>query len=622
MNLPQNNKFPKFDPVSLDYVKKIGHGSCSTVWKIQDKDSNHFYSLKIIQISKLSEKLSDLTSMLRKVQNFSHEKLLTHYFFFLDTQNIYQINELFEGRPLFEKLFSEKSFREPEAFSYFFQILEALEYLDSKNSVHGDVRLENVLLGKSGTVKLSIFGCGNFLTRGLKKKTQDFSDLGVLLYEMLTGCGSLEQDQRKKFFEDFRVERIRVHLSSECKDFLSVLLRSDEKLEYSDLKLHPWILAKGTCKVFENENEKFCMEDLDAEKYEKNTGFACRDSNFSTTFTELAQTRESCIENVEFLEAENEKLTGLEGKVRSLHEELEEKKVKEIFLRGQLEAAEFELNHLVSIDTSQDILNRLNEAQKELMEKTRLCTKQKIYLTKLKRITEEKSKDIELKEIQRKELLESVKSINLGILKIKTHRSLDLSTLKIDLDVLQYKIGEKSPLNSGFSLPDLKDFVETRTNSIKFLSKSDYKQKICKCLSLVSEFQQKIADLSLNFELEKGKIIQTANRIKEKFEKIKKAKQEERKTLKTREFSLKKQDLLKELSKIPKILPISEALESAKLRFTILKSSLSALNNQIKKKRKEKFILESKIDSGQLEMDEIRTKLNRKNSLRINNKFF
>lgn len=53
--------------------------------------------------------------------------------------------ELCEGGELFDRLISEKNFKEPRVCNIVYQMLSAVYYLHSKNIVHRDLKLENWL---------------------------------------------------------------------------------------------------------------------------------------------------------------------------------------------------------------------------------------------------------------------------------------------------------------------------------------------------------------------------------------------------------------------------------------------------------------------------------------------
>lgn len=98
---------------------------------------------------------------------------------------------------------------EPTAKIAFKQILDAVSFCHSKNIVHRDIKLDNILLDEYGNIKLCDFGVskrmpkdGKFRERcgtpayiapeilnetGYDGKTADIWSMGVVLYAMLYG---------------------------------------------------------------------------------------------------------------------------------------------------------------------------------------------------------------------------------------------------------------------------------------------------------------------------------------------------------------------------------------------------------------------------------------------------
>lgn len=599
-----NSEHCQFDASSFDYIKKIGQGACSVTWKAQDKENGNFYALKIIQNSKLGLKNPEFLSFLSQAKHFACPNVVIHYHSYSDVMNLYLVQELVEGGTLFHKLFMEKVFDESTAFNYFSQILTALEYLNSFDPplAHGDLRLENVLLTKKMVAKVNFVACGKFLAQGICDLREDLWGLGIVLYEMLCGCSSLSLNQKKTFFGEFCSRKIPKNLSSEVKDLLEILICRPESTSLEQIKSHPWVKNEGIC---------FSNKDEDNHSTEKDD----RESIFSTNFTEVHATRESLttFELKEDIESEIESMKILEYRVLLIQSEKKELEESEKKLRTQLENTDLQLIDLETETTGLEILDQLESVQKELFEKRQMCKMQKIYLHRLKKQTDHSTKELENKETQLKALIESVKSLNLGISKIKAHRSVDLSSLRINLDVLQYKIGEKTQGGSKsaeITAKDLKELIAARTESIKFLTKSDYKHKIHKCLSKASEFNQKIADLNLNYELERGKVLQNFSKIKEKLNLIIKKNREDYFKSKVSGNEMCKQNLSANILEMVKeknrTAALCEQVQKARERVQELKQSLNDLYSKIKITKKDRFRNERKIDSKQLEIDDLK----------------
>lgn len=63
-----------------------------------------------------------------------------------------------EGGELYSLLRRHRTFSEAQACFYAAEVVIALEYLHGRGIVHGDLKLENILLGADGHVLLSDFG--------------------------------------------------------------------------------------------------------------------------------------------------------------------------------------------------------------------------------------------------------------------------------------------------------------------------------------------------------------------------------------------------------------------------------------------------------------------------------
>ena len=602
MNKP--SELVQFDPSNFDFIKKVGQGTCSTTWKTEDKASGHFFALKIIQNSKLLHKKSQFLNFLSQAKHFECPNLISHFHSYSDISNLYLVHEFVEGGSLLHKLFIDKVFDEPKAYTYFHQILKTLEYLYSVNPPmpHGDVRLENVFLSKKGLVKLNFVGCGNFLAQGMGSLSEDLESLGFVLYEMIVGCCNLSLSEKKKIFKEFREGKFPKNLSNEVKDLLVILTSQKTSLSFELIESHPWVTNKGLCLSNQDEdNHSLKKED--------------RESIFSTNFTEVHATRESLttFELKDDNENDIEVAKILEYRVLMLETEKKDLDQSEKKLRSLLESANLQLNDLESSTCGLDIFDQLNNLQRDLLEKKQLCKRQKIYFNRLKRQTDHCIKDLETKETQLKSLTDSVKSLNFSISKIKAHRSVDLTSLRINLDVLQYKMGEKTPKSSSsteLTIQDLKELITIRTESIKFLTKSGFKEKIHKCLSNTSEIRQKIADLNLNYELEKGKTLQSFSKAKEHLNNIMKKNREKYFKAKVTGKEFDNMNLTVSVGQIAKEkndeMRLVAEISTAKEKFERLKDGLKDLYAKIKIVKKDRLRNERKIDSRQLEIDDLK----------------
>lgn len=150
----------------------------------------------------------------------------------------------------------------------FKQIIEGLKYLHSRNIVHRDIKLDNILFDLSNTVKICDFGvsrkikqgqilherCGTpayiapeiFNDEGYEGFPVDIWSAGVTLYYLISGTQPFKADSIKVLKKEItsgkydKLEKI----SGELSDLIDKLLQVDPKkrITISQILNHPWLI--------------------------------------------------------------------------------------------------------------------------------------------------------------------------------------------------------------------------------------------------------------------------------------------------------------------------------------------------------------------------------------------
>ena len=79
--------------------------------------------------------------------------------------------EYAQGGELFDYIVANQRVKEPEACSFFHQIIAGVEYLHKLNIVHRDLKPENLLLTHDKQIKIVDFGLSNTYKNGETLKT-------------------------------------------------------------------------------------------------------------------------------------------------------------------------------------------------------------------------------------------------------------------------------------------------------------------------------------------------------------------------------------------------------------------------------------------------------------------
>ena len=263
-----------------DYIIKetIGTGTFCKVKLGINKYTNEKVAIKLLEKSKIIEK-NDLERIQREI---SIIKNLNH-------PNIVKINEIFENEnyyflimdycskgELFDYIVNKIRLNEEETSFFFYQIINAIEYIHSKGIVHRDLKPENLLLCEKNKLKIIDFGLSNYYNKNnllitpcgspcyaapemvSGKKYNGFKTdiwaIGITLFAMLCGYLPFEDIDNDVLFKkilDCKIE-FPDYLSHLSKDIINKILNVQPEKRYciNDIKCHQFYLNGK--KIYEN----------------------------------------------------------------------------------------------------------------------------------------------------------------------------------------------------------------------------------------------------------------------------------------------------------------------------------------------------------------------------------
>ena len=153
------------------------------------------------------------------------------------------------------------------AAQYLREVISACQYLHSLDPpiIHRDIKPENILLDGDGAVKLADFGWSNFFNETRQRltycgtpeylapemikqsghdKSLDIWNLGVLLFELLTGNPPFEGASQSQLFDNILNFRVKwpKGFSGVAKDLISKLLKTNpaQRLKLDEICNHPF----------------------------------------------------------------------------------------------------------------------------------------------------------------------------------------------------------------------------------------------------------------------------------------------------------------------------------------------------------------------------------------------
>lgn len=262
------------DKVTKEYCFKdvIGTGAFSEVVIAKKIITNQYVAIKCIKRQKLIGKEDNLQNEISVLRKLEHPHIVQLYDTMEDDDYVYLIMELVTGGELFDRIVAKGSYTEKDASKVLKQILEAIDYMHSKDIVHRDLKPENLLYenpNEDSNIKVSDFGlskvidsklmmtaCGTpgyvapeVLTQKPYGKEVDIWSIGVISYILLCGYQPFYDENDTVLFtliikgEYFFDSPYWDDISESAKDFIRNTMCLNVKSRYSAKQAlnHPWI---------------------------------------------------------------------------------------------------------------------------------------------------------------------------------------------------------------------------------------------------------------------------------------------------------------------------------------------------------------------------------------------
>lgn len=138
------------------FKETIGEGTFGKVKKVLFIPTQEIFAVKIINKKILKKKMENIVfKELDIIKKFNHFNVIYVYEIIEDIENYYIIMEYCERGELFEYIVQKQRISKNEAYKFFFQLINGIEYIHSKKICHRDLKPENILLDKNKYIKTS-----------------------------------------------------------------------------------------------------------------------------------------------------------------------------------------------------------------------------------------------------------------------------------------------------------------------------------------------------------------------------------------------------------------------------------------------------------------------------------
>ncbi|KAF5828215.1 hypothetical protein DUNSADRAFT_18019 [Dunaliella salina] len=253
--------------------KVIGEGGFCQVRLAVHHLSKRKVAIKVINKSKLTDvnEAKRIQREIRVMLHLTHECIIKLFEVVDSADTLYLVMEHAPNQSLLDYVRARKRLVEGKAAIFLKQIVAGLQYCHSREVVHRDVKLENILLGADGNMKIIDFGLSAFFVPGKRLRVHcgspsyaapeivsrkhydgppvDVWSLGVVLFACLAGhlpfhssSGNKQELCQKIIDGKFSMP---AYLSPAAKDLLTRMLTvdPDKRATFEQVLAHPWVTA-------------------------------------------------------------------------------------------------------------------------------------------------------------------------------------------------------------------------------------------------------------------------------------------------------------------------------------------------------------------------------------------
>ena len=190
----------------------IGVGGMAIVYKAYDRLENRTVSVKILREEFVGneEFMRRFRNESRAVSMLSHPNIVQVFDVSFGDRFQYIVMVYIDGITLKEYIDQQKVVRWKEAVHFTLQILCALQHAHERGVIHRDIKPQNIMLLRDGTIKVTDFGIARFSRSGVHTAVDkamgsvhyispeqakgdvtdakaDVYSIGIMMYEMLSG---------------------------------------------------------------------------------------------------------------------------------------------------------------------------------------------------------------------------------------------------------------------------------------------------------------------------------------------------------------------------------------------------------------------------------------------------
>lgn len=255
----------------LVFLKEIGKGSTSVVYLAQNWEKTSQFAVKCIS-KKTLHKLHAIKNLINEInimRKVKHRNLTELYCVYEDDEQVYLVMEYLPYGNLLKRVSGNGTLTEDKVKVFIRNLLQTVNYLHSRDIVHRDLKLENILMTDENSMDFKIidFGlaydgrsiqkrkCGSpgYVAPEMLRNEEynykiDIFSIGVILFIMLHGEHPFEAGEMNKILKKNLECKLKISksISKLANDMILTTMEPypEKRPDTSKLLEHPWIGLK------------------------------------------------------------------------------------------------------------------------------------------------------------------------------------------------------------------------------------------------------------------------------------------------------------------------------------------------------------------------------------------
>lgn len=258
----------------FELVAQVGTGSFGTVFKAIHKPSDTQCAIKRIDLESSDDDIEEIQREIAILAECNFHHITRYYGCFMHEFELWIVMEYLGGGSCLDlvKHIKPSTLSESVIAEILAQVVEGIGYLHRSGKIHRDIKAANVLMSKSGEVKIADFGVAAQLSNNLSRRntfvgtpfwmapevinqldyhfSADIWSLGITAYELAYGKPPWSHlHPMKALFSIPRNEpsRLDERFSTEFQDFVAQCLQMDpgSRVTISQLAKHPFLARRN-----------------------------------------------------------------------------------------------------------------------------------------------------------------------------------------------------------------------------------------------------------------------------------------------------------------------------------------------------------------------------------------